>query len=135
LDLIRPYRLEMGTRLANPRGKDLYAFWGDRISRAVQQSLAGDPVLVNLASAEYFKVLDAKAVAGRVITPVFEDWSHGEFKVVSFFAKRARGLMCRYAIRERLERPERLQGFKAEGYRFDREASQGDRWVFRRTRH
>jgi hypothetical protein len=135
LDLIRPYRLEMGTRLANPRGKDLYAFWGDRITRAVQQSLAGDPVLVNLASAEYFKVLDAKAVAGRVITPVFEDWSHGEFKVVSFFAKRARGLMCRYAIRERLERPERLQGFKAEGYRFDREASQGDRWVFRRTSH
>ena len=132
LDLIRPYRLEMKTRLANARGKDLYAFWGDRITRAVQQSLAGDPVLVNLASAEYFKVLDAKAVAGRVITPVFEDWSHGEFKVVSFFAKRARGLMCRYAIRERLERPERLQGFKAEGYRFDREASQGDRWVFRR---
>jgi len=133
LDLIRPYRLEMGIRLGNVRGKDLYAFWGDRLTKAANAMLAGHPVLVNLASAEYFKALDRKALAGRVITPVFEDWSRGEYRVVGFHAKRARGLMCRYAIRKRLEDPEGLQGFKAEGYRFDRKASQEDRWVFRRA--
>ena len=133
LDLIRPYRLEMGIRLANARGKDLYAFWGDRLTKAANAMLAGHPVLVNLASAEYFKALDPKALAARIITPVFEDWSRGEYRVVAFHAKRARGLMCRYAIRRRLEDPEGLQGFKAEGYRFDRKASQEDRWVFRRA--
>ena len=133
LDLIQPYRLEMKTRLANARGRDLYAFWGDRLTRAANAMLAGHPVLVNLASAEYFKALDPKALAGRIITPVFEDWSHGEYQVVWVKAKRARGLMCRYAIRKRLEQPERLQGFKEEGYRFDRKASEGDRWVFRRA--
>jgi hypothetical protein len=136
LDLIRPYRLEMKTRLANARGGDLYAFWGDRLTRAVNRLLGQGPeapVLVNLASAEYFKALDAKAVAGRIITPVFEDWSGGAYKVVGFFAKRARGLMCRHMIRKRLEEPERLQAFKDEGYRFDRQASEGDRWVFRRN--
>lgn len=134
LDLILPYRLEMKTRLANARGKDLYAFWGDRLTRSLNQMLAkGSGALVNLASAEYFKVIDPKALAGRIITPVFEDWSRGEYRVVGLFAKRARGLMCRYAIRKRLEEPERLQGFKGEGYRFDRKASAEDRWVFRRA--
>ena len=134
LDLILPYRLEMKTRLANGRGKDLYAFWGDRLTRSLNQVLAkGSGSVVNLASAEYFKVVDPKALAGRVITPVFEDWSRGEYRVVGFHAKRARGLMCRYAIRKRLEDPEGLRGFKAEGYRFDRKASQDDRWVFRRA--
>jgi cytoplasmic iron level regulating protein YaaA (DUF328/UPF0246 family) len=133
LDLILPYRLEMKIRLANPRGKDLYAFWGDRITRSLNGLLErGSGVVVNLASAEYFKAVDPKALAGRVITPWFEDWSHGEYRVVGLFAKRARGLMCRYAIRKRLEEPSRLQGFKAEGYRFDRKASTEDRWVFRR---
>ena len=135
LDLIRPYRLEMKTRLANARGADLYAFWGDRITLALNRLLGqgpGAPALVNLASAEYFKAVDPKAVAGRIITPVFEDFSGGAFKVVGFHAKRARGLMCRYAIRKRLEEPERLQGFREEGYRFERKASDGDRWVFRR---
>jgi len=136
LDLIRPYRLEMKTRLANPRGADLYAFWGDRLTGAVNRLLGqghGDPVLVNLASAEYFKALDPRAVAGRIITPVFEDWSRGAFRVVGFHAKRARGLMCRYAIRKRLEEPGKLKAFKEEGYRFESGASDGDRWVFRRT--
>ena len=136
LDLIQPYRLEMSTRLANARGKDLYAFWGDRLTRAVNQVLgqgAGAPVLVNLASAAYFKALDPKAVAGRIITPVFEDFQNGGYKVVSFYAKRARGMMVRYAIRKRLDAPDALQAFKAEGYRFDRKASVGDRWVFRRN--
>jgi len=134
LDLILPYRLEMKTRLANGRGKDLYAFWGDRLTRSLNQVLAkGSGSVVNLASAEYFKVVDPKALAGRVITPVFEDWSRGEYRVVGLFAKRARGLMCRYAIRKRLVEPEALQGFKAEGYRFDRKASSESRWVFRRA--
>jgi cytoplasmic iron level regulating protein YaaA (DUF328/UPF0246 family) len=136
LDLIRPYRLEMKIRLANARGQDLYAFWGDRLTRAVNRLLErgpAAPALVNLASAEYFKALDPEAVAGRIITPVFEDWSRGAYRVVGLYAKRARGLMCRYAIRERLEAPERLQAFKEEGYRFERKASEGDRWVFRRT--
>jgi cytoplasmic iron level regulating protein YaaA (DUF328/UPF0246 family) len=134
LDLIRPYRLEMKTRLANARGVDLYGFWGDRLTRAVNRLLTqGTGVLVNLASAEYFKALDPKAVAGRIITPVFEDWNRDDYRVMGFFAKRARGLMCRYAIRERLDRPEPLQGFKAEGYRFDPKASSDDRWVFRRA--
>jgi len=132
LDLIRPYRLEMGVRLANPRGRDLYAFWGDRLARAANAMLAADPVLVNLASAEYFKALDREALKGRVITPVFEDWSRGQYRVLGFYAKRARGLMCRYALKGRLALPEKLQGFKAEGYRFDPGASGDDRWVFRR---
>ncbi|MDR3670838.1 MAG: peroxide stress protein YaaA [Holophaga sp.] len=132
LDLIRPYRLEMKIRLANARGADLYAFWGDRLTRALKAALGSDPVLVNLASADYFKALDPGTAASRVVTPVFEDWSRGAFRVVGFHAKRARGLMCRYAIRQRLDRPEALQGFAEERYRFDPGASKGDRWVFRR---
>ena len=131
LDLIQPYRLEMKTRLANPRGADLYAFWGDRLSRGLNH-LPGAGVVVNLASGEYFKAVDAKVLKGRVITPVFEDWSRGAYRVMGVYAKRARGLMCRYAIRERLEEPEGLQGFRTEGYHFDSRASAGDRWVFRR---
>jgi len=136
LDLIQPYRLEMRIPLANPRGKDLYAFWGDRLTTAVNRLLRaepGEPVLVNLASGEYFKALDPEALAGRIITPVFQDWKNGEFKVISFHAKRARGLMCRYAIRNRAGDPEVLKQFKEEGYRFDRKASADDRWVFRRS--
>ena len=131
LDLIQPYRLEMKTRLGNARGADLYAFWGDRLVRCLNR-LPGAGVVVNLASAEYFKAVAGKALKGRVVTPVFEDWSRGAYRVMGFYAKRARGLMCRYAIQGRLEEPEKLQGFKAEGYRFDRKASEGDRWVFRR---
>ncbi len=135
LDLIQAYRLEMRIPLDNPRGRDLYAFWGDRLTRAVNQLLRagpGAPVLVNLASGEYFKALDAGALAGRIVTPVFQDLKPGGYKVVSFHAKRARGLMARYAIRKRAEDPEVLKRFREEGYAFDRKASEADRWVFRR---
>ena len=135
LDLIQAYRLEMRIPLDNPRGRDLSAFWGDRLTRAVTQLLRagpGAPVLVNLASGEYFKALDAGALAGRIVTPVFQDLKPGGYKVVSFHAKRARGLMARYAIRKRAEDPEVLKRFREEGYAFDRQASEADRWVFRR---
>ena len=134
LDLMQAYRLEMGTRLANLRGKDLYAFWGERIAQAVNAAVraSGSPVLVNLASEEYFKAVGAKRVEARLVQPVFEDWSGGKYKVVSFFAKRARGLMARYAIEARIDDAEALQDFDAEGYAFDAAASEDDRWVFRR---
>lgn len=137
LDLIQPYRLEMKIRLGNPRGRDLYAFWGDRLTAALDRDLHREPapearVLVNLASTEYFKALDPGALTGRVLTPVFQDWSRGAFQVVGFHAKRARGLMARFALRQRLDRPEGLQAFQAEGYGFTPEASTADRWVFRR---
>jgi cytoplasmic iron level regulating protein YaaA (DUF328/UPF0246 family) len=134
LDLMQPYRLEMGTRLATPRGKDLYAFWGDTVADYLNERLAADPVpvVVNLASQEYFKAADRQALQARVIECVFEDWKGGGYKVISFFAKRARGLMARYAATKRPKTPQALKRFDLEGYAFDAEASQGDRWVFRR---
>ena len=133
LDLIQAYRLEMGTRLVNPRGKDLYAFWKKALTQALAKELAhSGEVLINAASEEYFKALDPKGLKARIITPVFQDWKHGGYKVISFFAKRARGLFCRDAIRRRLADPELLKDFTGGGYAFDPEASQGDRWVFRR---
>lgn len=134
LDLIQPYRLEMGTRLDNPRGKDLYAFWGERLKDAVNAELAAmpRPVLVNLASEEYFKSLVARKLAGTVIQPVFEDWKGGRYKTISFFAKRARGLMVRYAIDRRVTEPEGLRDFAVEGYAFAADASDDKTWVFRR---
>lgn len=134
LDLIQPYRLEMGTRLANRRGRDLYAFWGDRLRRLANADLkAGSAAaLVNLASEEYFKALAGGPFATPVVRPVFEDWSGGRYRIVSFFAKRARGAMARYAIAHRLTQPEGLQGFDWEGYAFVPEASNDRDWVFRR---
>ena len=134
LDLMQPYRLEMGTRLANPRGKDLYAFWGDRLAIALNEAAreTGAQTLVNLASEEYFKAAAPKALALPVVQPVFEDWSSGRYKVVSFHAKRARGLMARFAVTSRLDSAVGLRDFSAEGYRFDDSASEGGRWVFRR---
>lgn len=134
LDLMQPYRLEMGTRLSNARGKDLYAFWGDRLARALSAELAAhpSPVLVNLASEEYFKSVPLKSLGRRVVQPVFQERKGAQWKVVSFHAKRARGLMARFAIVDRLEEPEGLKRFDAEGYAFSSEASDGDTWVFRR---
>ena len=107
LDLMQPYRLEMGTRFANARGKDLYAFWGERLTEALNAELAAmpRPVLVNLASEEYFKAALGRKIKGTVIQPVFEDWKGGRYKIISFYAKRARGLMARYAIFNRLTYP------------------------------
>ncbi|GHT91468.1 UPF0246 protein [Betaproteobacteria bacterium] len=134
LDLMQAYRLEMGTRLGNARGKDLYAFWGDIITTALKAQLDDDaePVLVNLASEEYFKSVNKKALKVRIVTPVFEDWKNGRYKIISFYAKRARGLMSRYAILKRAATVDALRGFDAEGYAFAAEASDADTWVFRR---
>jgi cytoplasmic iron level regulating protein YaaA (DUF328/UPF0246 family) len=134
LDLMQPYRLEMGTRLANPRGKDLYAFWGDEVTKTLNAELAGhkSPVLVNLASEEYFKVVKPKLLTAQVVSPVFEDWKGGKYKIISFYAKRARGLMARYAALKNISQPERLKGFDLDGYAFDESASSASSWVFRR---
>jgi cytoplasmic iron level regulating protein YaaA (DUF328/UPF0246 family) len=131
---MQAYRLEMGIRLANPGGKDLYAFWGERIVDALNAALAetGGTALVNLASEEYFKSVRVKKLVVPVVQPVFEDWSGGRYKVVSFYAKRARGLMARHAVVKRLGKVEGLKKFSEEGYAFDAAASDAVRWVFRR---
>ena len=134
LDRLQPYRLEMGTALKTRRGKDLYAFWGDTVSAHLNERLAGErsPVVVNLASVEYARVALRKTLAARVIDCVFEDWKGGEYKVISFFAKRARGLMARHAVLQRINSPKKLEGFAADGYALDRDVSTPDRLVFRR---
>lgn len=130
LDLILPYRLEMGTKLPNPRGKDLYAFWSETLSQAIN-ALQPD-VVVNLASTEYFKAVQAKKLACPVITPVFEDWSGGKYKIVSFYAKRARGLMVRWAALQGVTDPQQLKEFDLEGYAYDADASDETTWYLRR---
>ena len=138
LDLMQPYRLEMGTRLGNPRGKDLYAFWGERITAELNGLLAretedgGEPVLLNLASDEYFKSVKAKAIKGRIVTPVFEDWKAGRYKIISFYAKRARGLMSRFVIERRIDDIDALKAFDSEGYAYAADAAKADKLVFRR---
>lgn len=134
LDRMQPYRLEMGTALPVGAAGNLYQFWGTRIADYLNQQLAQErsPVIVNLASQEYFKAVDRKALKARVIECVFEDWSGGKYKIVSFFAKKARGLMARYAIDHRITQPRKLEGFDREGYAFDDVASEPDRLVFRR---
>ncbi len=134
LDLMQPYRLEMGTKFANQAGKDLYAFWGEQLLDAINAELAAmpRPVVVNLASEEYFKAAVGRKIQGTVIQPVFEDWKNGKYKIISFFAKKARGLMTRYAVLNRLSEPEGLKGFDVDGYAFAPEASDATSWVFRR---
>jgi len=134
LDWMQPYRLEMGTRLKTARGKNLYEFWGSRIAEYLNERAAADksPVVVNLASEEYFKAVDRKALKPRVVTCVFEERKGAGYKVVSFMAKRARGLMVRWATEHRASTPEQLQHFDLEGYAFVPAASEGDRLVFRR---
>lgn len=134
LDLMQPYRLEMGTRLANPRGKDLYAFWDGVVTDALNRALAvqKSKALVNLASEEYFKVVKHQLLNAPVITPIFEDWKGGKYKVISFYAKRARGLMARYAAVNCITQPEKLKAFDAEGYAFDAAGSSEYCWLFRR---
>jgi cytoplasmic iron level regulating protein YaaA (DUF328/UPF0246 family) len=134
LDRLQPYRLEMGTRLATDAGADLYRFWGRQISDHLNTQLRADrtPVVVNLASQEYFKAVDTAALKARVIECVFQDWKAGVYKIISFHAKRARGLMARYAIQNRLQTPGQLHGFDLEGYAFNASASAPERLVFRR---
>jgi hypothetical protein len=134
MDKLQPYRLEMGTSLATARGRNLYDFWGDTIAEHLNQRLAADasPVIVNLASQEYFRAADRKVLKPRVVECVFEDWKGGQYKVISFFAKKARGLMARYAIQNRIATPKKLEKFDLEGYAFDERVSEPDRLVFRR---
>ncbi|SPZ45310.1 Protein of uncharacterised function (DUF328) [Plesiomonas shigelloides] len=134
LDLMQPYRLEMGTRLANPAGADLYRFWGEQITETLNQALQeqGDAVLINLASDEYFKAVKPAKLRAMIIKPVFQDRKNGQYKIISFYAKKARGLMSRFIITERLTEPEQLKDFDYEGYAYCPEASTELEWVFRR---
>ena len=134
LDWMQPYRLEMGTALPTAQGKNLYQFWGSRIADYLNERVVADtvPVIVNLASEEYFKAVDKKALKPRVVNCVFEERKDGKYKIISFMAKRARGLMVRYAIEHKLSTVKKLESFNLEGYQFTADVSTPDRLVFRR---
>jgi cytoplasmic iron level regulating protein YaaA (DUF328/UPF0246 family) len=134
LDLMQPYRLEMGTKFANERGKDLYQFWGDIITGEINTALAatGSPVLLNLASNEYFKSVQQKNIDGRIITPVFMDKKGDKYKIVSFYAKKARGLMSAFIIKNKITAVEGIKKFDVDGYVYNDAMSEGDSWVFTR---
>ena len=134
LDLMQPYRLEMGLKFANQRGKNLYEFWGERITDAINTDLAsaGTETLVNLASNEYFKAVKTKSLNADIITPQFKDLKNGQYKMISFFAKKARGVMARYIIDNQLTDPEQLKAFTGSGYYFSAEQSLGNNLVFLR---
>jgi len=134
LDLIQPYRLEMKTKLANPRGDNLYQFWGERITQSLNKDLKkqAQPVLVNLASNEYFKSVKPKLLEGRVVNITFKETKNGKTRVVAIFAKRARGMMADYIIRNRLENPGDIKKFRQGGYRYSKELSDDNQWTFER---
>ncbi|WPC74667.1 peroxide stress protein YaaA [Vibrio porteresiae] len=134
LDLMQPYRLEMGTKLTNPRGTNLYQFWGNIITDKINEALAeqGDNVLVNLASNEYFKAVKPKAVDGTIITPIFKDAKNGQYKVISFFAKKARGMMARFIIDRQIGSIDELKQFDTAGYYYVPEESTATELVFKR---
>jgi len=134
LDLMQPYRLEMGTKLANDRGSNLYDFWGSLITEHLQQAIdaQGDNVLINLASNEYAKAVKFAELKAEVITPVFKEKRGSAWKIISFSAKKARGLMVRYIIDNRLTDPEAIKGFDLEDYRFNPALTSGSEWVFSR---
>ncbi len=134
LDLMMPYRLEMGTKLDNSRGKNLYEFWGETITNAINRQLKAqkDDILINLASNEYFKSVKPRQIAGRIITPQFKENKNGSYKMIGIYAKKARGLMSRFILVNRLKNPEDIKDFDYEGYRFNGELSKDDQWVFTR---
>lgn len=134
LDLIQAYRLEMGTKFKNSRGKNLYTFWGGKVTKALNGVLAEqkEKVLINLASNEYYHVVQPKNIDGRIITPVFKEVKDGEARTLGVFAKKARGMMTRYILQNRIENPEDLKTFNDAGYKFDTTASDDDKWVFSR---
>lgn len=134
LDDMLPYRLEMGTKFKNSKGKDLYEFWGSKITELLNKHLeeSGSKTLVNLASNEYFKAVKKKELNGRIVTPVFKDWKSGKYKIISFYAKKARGLMARYAADNQVENAEDLKYFDYEDYKFNPEISSETEWVFTR---
>ncbi|MDH5631265.1 MAG: peroxide stress protein YaaA [Gammaproteobacteria bacterium] len=134
LDLMQPYRLEMGTKFVNQKGKDLYEFWGTTLNKTIQNELSNhqQPVLINLASNEYFKSLQTKDFPYRIINVDFKDWKNDKYKIISFFAKKARGLMSRYIIQNRIDTPEGLTQFNLDGYYFDPQSSSDDHLIFLR---
>lgn len=134
LDLIQPYRLEMGTKFSNARGANLYSFWGDQLTDSLNSQLkkSGGSVLINLASNEYFKALKTKNFAGEIITPVFKDLKNEQYKIISFYAKKARGMMAAYIIKNQLSEAEQIKGFNTAGYQYNEEMSEGQNWVFSR---
>ncbi|WP_104487602.1 peroxide stress protein YaaA [Acinetobacter indicus] len=134
LDLMMPYRLEMGTKLKNPRGSNLYEFWGTIITDLINEDLAAaqSELLVNIASDEYYKSVKESKIQAEIIKPVFLDQKNGKYKVISFYAKKARGLMARYIIENKIERAEDLKGFNSDGYYFDADSSLKGELVFKR---
>lgn len=134
MDLIQPYRLEMGRELSNPQGKNLYAFWGDKLAKSIDAAVKphAHPVVINLASNEYFTAARAKDIKARIITPVFRDIKDGKARTLSFFAKKARGLMAREIITSRASSPDDLKTLSLDGYTFREDMSSGDSWVFAR---
>ena len=134
LDLMQPYRLEMGTALKNDKGKNLYEFWGADIAKAINKALKEQKsgVLINLASNEYFSAIDQDALKGNIITPSFRDFSHGKYRVLSFFAKKARGSMAAWIIKNRIENPEQLTDFRLGGYRYSKTLSTEGKPVYTR---
>lgn len=134
MDLMQPYRLEMGTKFANQRGKDLYQFWGNIITDEINSLLsnAKSPVLLNLASNEYFKSVQQKNIAGRIVTPVFMDKKGDKYKIISFYAKKARGLMSAFIIKNKITAVDGIKKFNVDGYSFNSAMTDGDSWVFTR---
>ena len=134
LDLIQAYRLEMGTKLDNDRGSNLYQFWGDIITKSLNEAIAaqGDNVLINLASNEYFKSVNKKVLKADIITPAFKDFKNGQYKIISFYAKKARGLMANYIIENQITTLDDLKRFNAAGYEYSEPLSKGNDWVFTR---
>jgi cytoplasmic iron level regulating protein YaaA (DUF328/UPF0246 family) len=132
LDLIQPYRLEMGTALPTERGTNLYRFWGDRLTEHLNEALAAQtsPVVINLASQEYFKAIDEKKLNAPVVTPVFKEHRNGQFKTVAIYAKRTRGKMANFIVKNRLEAPELLKTFNEDRYEYHQAASTDQAWVF-----
>lgn len=132
LDLIQPYRLEMKIKLQNPRGKDLYTFWGNRLTEALNQVLEKqkNSILINLASNEYFKALDKKKIKAEIITPVFKEYKDGQYVTVPIFAKKARGLMTDFIIKNKIDKAEKLKTFHREGYEYSEQLSKANEWVF-----
>jgi len=132
LDKMLPYRLEMGTPFVNTKGKNLYAFWGDLITQKVNERLlaSGSNTLINLASNEYFKAIKPKTIQAQIINPIFKDWKNGQYKIISFYAKKARGMMVRYAADQLAEHPEDLKYFDYGGYHFAPELSNEQDWIF-----
>ncbi|GAA4826131.1 peroxide stress protein YaaA [Algivirga pacifica] len=130
MDLMQPYRLEMGTKLTVGEHKNLYEYWGDLLTTRLNEVMEEGEALVNLASNEYFKSIKKKQLKANIITPVFKDFKNDKYKVISFFAKKARGMMVAYAVKNRITNPEDLKGFNAEGYTYNEELSKANEWVF-----